>query len=250
MSAMSTQNRNKKPHATDFFESLTIPAVAGGTSDEGNNHDEAQEYNSDFLAPKFFIPHEKGPDRWSCKYNKNEITSTKYGTIISIGKRSTLKPFSCGELISRQPNIGYGTYSVDMISTNIPGHVTALFIIANGISELDVELTGLDSTAVWINIWEGSKQHPIKVPLGFDASKDWHNYAIEWRKDFVAWYIDGKLIHKRSDVPTADPTTTQYKLALNSWTHDKDDQWAGKFRYPPDGRVPKSYFRDLSYRSD
>ncbi|KAF9949080.1 hypothetical protein BGZ72_009062 [Mortierella alpina] len=197
------------------------------------------------VTSKFYIPDNTGPSRWSCRYQAEEVKITKEGAVISIGRNDSKKPYSCGELVSlMEPH--YGTYSVDMISSNVRGHVTGFFLIANGISEIDMELTGLNSKYLWINIWKRSTQHPIKVPLGFDASKDWHTYTFEWREKFIAWYVDGKLIHKRSDVSTKDPEDTKYRLALNSWTHNDVDDWAGRFVMPKNGTV-ESKFRNLRY---
>lgn len=194
----------------------------------------------------FNIPDNSGPARWACSYVRQAVSAPNTnGTQITIAKDSTRKPFSCGELVYSKP-AQYGTYSVDMISTNVRGHITAFFLIANGVSEIDVELTGLNSTVVWLNIWKGSQQSPRKIPLGFDASLGFHTYQIEWRKDFIAWSVDGKQILKRSDIKTADPTTTSYRLALNSWTQAaNENSWAGKFKWP--GKPIHSQFKNLRY---
>ncbi|KAF9314516.1 hypothetical protein BG003_004101 [Podila horticola] len=194
----------------------------------------------------FSIPHDVGPARWSCKYNRNTVSTSTQGTQISIGRQSGSKPFSCGELVSRETRLNYGVYSLDMISTSVLGHVTAFFLVANGVSEMDIELTGLDSTVVWANVWQGHKQNPRKIPLGFDAAKGWHTYAIEWRKDFIAWHIDGKQVLKRTDIGTADPNNADYRLAFNSWTQGANDRtWAGQFKWT--GQAVKSQFRNLRY---
>ncbi|KAF9136935.1 hypothetical protein BG015_002945 [Linnemannia schmuckeri] len=221
-----------------FFESLTTPPASDPN---------AISSASAALAAKFIIPHEKGPDRWSSNYIRDSVVFTPEGAQISIGTLSSVKPFSGGELISRETGLGYGIYSCDMISTNIKGHVTAFFLIANGINEIDIELTGRVSTVCWVNVWKGKEQHPVKIDLGFDAAQDWHNYAIEWRRDYIAWHVDGRKVYERSDVEVADPATTEFKLAMNSWTHNNEDQWAGKFEMPTDGRKVVSCFRNMSY---
>ncbi|KAF9151366.1 hypothetical protein BG015_006754 [Linnemannia schmuckeri] len=224
-----------------FFESLQSRS---SQTPSGNQATSA----SNPLTTKFIIPNETGPSSWSCNYIAQSITSTSQGTSIAIGKKSRRKQFSCGELISRETNLDYGRYSVDMISTNTKGHVSGFFLIApNGASEIDIELTGLDSTVGWMNVWKNGAQHPVKIPLGFDASKDWHTYTIEWRKEYLAWYVDNKLVHKRSDVATLDPRKNLYKLALNSWTNKGDDQWAGRFSLPSGGKEVKTQFRNLRY---
>ncbi|KAI7818709.1 concanavalin A-like lectin/glucanase domain-containing protein [Gamsiella multidivaricata] len=197
-------------------------------------------------TPRYIVPHGVTPQNRNCTYMKENILPSAQGTAIVIGKGSPESPFSCGELIWRE-RATYGIYSVDMISSNIRGHVTGFFLIANGISEIDVELTGLDAKVGYLNIWKGSKQNPVKVPLGFDASEGWHRYAIEWREDLVAWYIDGQMVLKRSDIETADPEKTTYKLVLNSWTHNVEDRWAGKFVWPSNVDIVQSQFRNLMY---
>ncbi|KAG0245612.1 concanavalin A-like lectin/glucanase domain-containing protein [Mortierella sp. GBAus27b] len=198
-------------------------------------------------SSNFIIPNLTGPQGWSCTYMNRQIQPSAAGITIPIGKSQNggRKPFSCGELISRE-NPKYGTYSVDMISSNVRGHVTGFFLIALGATEIDIELTGLDSTIVHLNVWKGSTQHPVPIKLGFDASKGWHNYAMEWRKNFIAWYVDGKLVYKRSDVSTANPQSSSYRLALNSWTNNVEDGWAGKFSWPRSGKA-QSQFRNLKY---
>ncbi|KAF9920548.1 hypothetical protein FBU30_009607 [Linnemannia zychae] len=240
------QNNQQRPFAarpddppssrTPFFESLSTPA---------NDSDQIQATSA--IATKFIIPNETGAERWSSNYMRDSVQFTPEGAQIWVGTLSSVKPYSGGELISRETGLQYGTYSCDMISTNIKGHVTAFFLIASGINEIDVELTGINSNVCWLNIWKGKEQHPVKVDLGFDASQDWHNYAIEWRRGYVAWHIDGCKVYERSDVEIADPETTEFKLAMNCWTHDKDDQWAGRFEMPTDGRNVVSRFRNLSY---
>ncbi|KAF9364071.1 hypothetical protein BGX34_002620 [Mortierella sp. NVP85] len=101
---------------------------------------------------------------------------------------------------------------MDMISSRVRGHVTGFFLIAvngGGGTEIDMELTGINATLDHLNIWK---------------------------------------VLKRSDVRTADPETSSYRLALNSWTHNVDDKWAGKFSWPRSGSPKaKSRFRNLRY---
>ncbi|KAF9538486.1 hypothetical protein EC957_006719 [Mortierella hygrophila] len=223
------------------------------------------------VPQNYVIPDGTGPLRWSCVYNRRNVVMTPWGTQISITKSNGLpipappgskrpphpgRPYNCGEMISRDRGIGYGKYSVDMVSTDLRGHVTAMFLIAHssapgGGSEIDIELTGLDPTAVWLTVWKGSTQQAVKVPLGFDASKGWHTYSVEWQPEFIAWSVDGKEVLRRTDLWTADPRTpgVEYKLAMNSWTHDVEENlWAGKFYWPTNRRQPvMGQFRNVRF---
>ncbi|KAF9206679.1 hypothetical protein CPC16_000958 [Podila verticillata] len=199
----------------------------------------------------FIIANGWGPDRWGCSFTRTQVHESSAGTKITIGKDSALKPYSCGELIYRQDKLGYGHYTIDMIASNIVGQVTSFFLIANGDTEIDIELTGLNNKIGWMNIWHDQKQNPVSIDLPFDTSKDWHTYSFEWRKEFVAWSVDGKVVLNRSDIATTSPENANYKLAINSWTQVQPEiniDWAGRFTYPENGEIPQAKFRNMRYQ--
>ncbi|KAG9067944.1 hypothetical protein KI688_011535 [Linnemannia hyalina] len=214
--------------ASGLLMMATSPASvqASGFYESLDNHD------------NFIVAHGWGPERWGG------------GTKITIGKDSDLKPFSCGELIHKRHNLGYGRYSIDMIASNTVGQVTSFFLIANEVSEIDIELTGLNNKVGWMNVWHDHKQNPVAINLPFDASKGWHNYAFEWLPNRIVWFVDGKVVLNRTDVMTARPEDANYKLAVNSWTQVQKEvniDWAGKFRYPEDGSIPSAQFKNMKY---
>lgn len=201
-------------------------------------------------ANLFNIPFPFFPFPLGCSFTCTQVHEAGVGTKITIGKDSALKPYSCGELISRQTNLGYGRYSIDMIASNVVGQVTSFFLIANEISEIDVELTGLNNKVGWMNVWHDHKQNPVSIALPFDSSKGWHNYAFEWHPKYIVWYVDGQVVLNRSDIVAARPEDANYKLAINSWTQVQPEpkiDWAGKFTYPKDGRIPEARFRNMKY---
>ncbi|KAG0325567.1 hypothetical protein BGZ99_000450 [Dissophora globulifera] len=181
----------------------------------------------------------------------SQVHEGSSGTSITIGKDSDLKPYSCGELIYKGEDLAYGRYSIDMIASNVVGQVTSFFLIANGDTEIDVELTGLNNRIAWMNIWHDKQQNPVSIDLAFDTSEDWHTYSFEWRPNYVAWFIDDNVVLNRTDIPTSSPSSTNYRLAINSWTQVNPEiniEWAGQFQYPSDGRVPEAKFRNIRYR--
>ncbi|KAG0348711.1 hypothetical protein BG004_004425 [Podila humilis] len=198
----------------------------------------------------FIIAHGWGPERWGCSFTRTQVHETEDGTKITIGKDSELKPYSCGELIYRKDHLGYGHYTIDMIASNVVGQVTSFFLFANGHTEIDIELTGLNNSVGWMNVWHNNQQNPVAIDLPFDSSKDWHTYSFEWRKEFIAWSIDGKLVLNRSDIATSSPEEANYKLVINSWTQVQKEiniDWAGKFEYPDNGVIPQAQFRSIRY---
>ncbi|KAF9325207.1 hypothetical protein BG006_011287 [Podila minutissima] len=199
----------------------------------------------------FIVADGYGPDRWGCSFTNSQVHESSSGTRITIGHDSDLKPYSCGELIYRGEDMGYGVYSIDMIASNVVGHVTSFFLIANEDTEIDIELTGLNNRIGWMNIWHDQKQNPISIDLPFDTSDGWHTYSFEWRRSYVAWSVDGNVVLNRTDIPTSSPSNTNYRLAINSWTQVNPEiniDWAGQFKYPADGRVPQAQFRNIRYR--
>ncbi|GJJ79025.1 hypothetical protein EMPS_11384 [Entomortierella parvispora] len=207
----------------------------------------------------FVIAHAWGPARWGSAYNKSRVATTPYGTEISISDDSLLKPFSCGEIIHREEHLGYGYYSLDIIASPVVGQVTGFFLIAAkdpAQSELDVELTGLNNGLAWMTVWYNHNSKPTSIAVPFDTSKDWHNYMMEWRRDYIAWYIDGKVVLNRTDIEVTPPNKVNYRLAINSWAQVREETnlaWAGTFKLPEAGtaglsQAPVSKFRNLKYR--
>ncbi|KAG0223774.1 hypothetical protein BGW41_005364 [Actinomortierella wolfii] len=214
-----------------------IHAYGGHYFESLSNHD------------NFIVVDGYGPERWGCSFRDTQVHEMDGYTKITIGRDSDLKPYSCGELIWRQEDLTYGRYSIDIIASDVVGQVTSFFLIANGDTEIDIEMTGLRTDALWCNIWHDQRQNPVAIDLPFETHRGWHNYAFEWRKNWVAWFVDGHMVFNRSDIPTTPPDEANYKIAINSWTQVMPEiniDWAGKFVYPK-GRVPEARFRNFRY---
>ena len=118
-------------------------------------------------------------------------------------------------------------------------------------SEIDIELTGLNSKRAWLNVWKNHKQSPVPVDLSFDVSQGWHRFEVDWQPTSMTWSIDGKVVLKRTDaqIKITAPGNANYKLAMNSWvntTPETGPGWAGVFQYPGD-IIPASQFRNLTF---
>jgi beta-glucanase (GH16 family) len=94
-----------------------------------------------------------------CSFRDAQVHESDDGTRITIGKDSALKPYSCGELIYREDDLTYGHYSIEMIASNVVGQVASFFLIANGDTEIDIELTGLNHRIGWMNVWHDGRQN-------------------------------------------------------------------------------------------
>ncbi|KAI1321190.1 hypothetical protein EDD11_007756 [Mortierella claussenii] len=229
---------------TTILATATLLAATASIQDEVGIQETLDDHNN------FIVANGWGPERWGCSFTRTQVHESPSGTVITIGKDSELKPFSCGELIHKVTNLGYGTYSIDMIASNIVGQVTSFFLIANEDTEIDIELTGLNARVGWMNVWHDHQQNPVMIDLPFDASKDWHSYSFDWFRDHIVWYVDGTVVLNRSDIVTTAPDKADYKLVINSWTQVQPEiniEWAGKFQYPQDGRIPQAKYRNMKY---
>ena len=63
----------------------------------------------------------------------------------------------------------------------------------------------------------GYRGTPVLINLGFDAAKEFHQYEIEWQKNFLRWYVDGNVVYERGQWnPTPIPNLPM-EFNLNIW---------------------------------
>lgn len=131
--------------------------------------------------------------------------------------------------ISSRDRFLYGRFEATMQAAGVSGLVTGFFLHRDSPrQEIDVEIAGNRPTHLMLNVFynpgaEGSKYDygyrgaPTAVPLGFDASKSPHRYAIEWSPSEIRWFVDGDLVHRRAvwnPTPIPDLPMT---LHANTW---------------------------------
>ena len=130
----------------------------------------------------------------------------------------------------------YGMYEVRMKPIKNEGVVSSFFTYTgpsdnNPWDEIDIEFLGKDTTKVQFNYFtNGVGLHEYVYDLGFDASEDFHEYAFEWRKDSITWYVDGVEVYKAVDNIPQTPS----KVMMNVWPGTGVDSWLNAF----DGTVP------------
>lgn len=123
----------------------------------------------------------------------------------------------------------YGRYETVLKVPKGSGLVTALFLYRfDPWQEIDLEFVGRDTTQVLLNVFYnpgddgdlhnyGLRGTPVMVELGFDATDDFHEYAIEWEPAEIRWFVDGELIHVRNAGRPAPIPHLPMRLHLNSW---------------------------------
>ncbi len=148
-------------------------------------------------------------------------------------------PYTAGEARTHKL-YGYGDFSVRMKPTSIVGTVSTFFVytgewdVVDGQKhkhdEIDIEFLGKDTTKVQFNYFVGGKGgHEYMYDLGFDASKEFHDYGFRWEKDTITWIIDGKTAYQvKKDAKNPELPSTAGRIMTNYWPA-AEAGWAGKF---------------------
>jgi GR25 family glycosyltransferase involved in LPS biosynthesis len=139
------------------------------------------------------------------------------------------RPFRSGALSSAHRFL-HGRFEIEMRAARGSGMVTGFFLHRSAPrQEIDVEITGNEPRRMLLNVYfnpgdEGSeldygyRGSPCAIELGFDATSNFHRYAIEWLPDRIRWFVDEDLVHERGSWnPTPIPHLPM-TLHANLWS--------------------------------
>ncbi|KAI9483160.1 MAG: concanavalin A-like lectin/glucanase domain-containing protein [Benjaminiella poitrasii] len=117
----------------------------------------------------------------------------------------------------------YGTYRARMKTANVNGTISAFFFYHNDTSEIDIESLSRFSHPymIFLSIQPhvyvkgiASSLTSERHTLGFDSTKDYHEYRFDWLPGSVKFYIDNVFIREMTtNVPNASG-----RIILNHWT--------------------------------
>lgn len=169
---------------------------------------------------------------------KNVRINDSLVTCLTLRKQNTaVRDFTSGAIVTRRTYL-FGRFSVNLRPSNVSGLVTGIFLHRNNpYQEIDIEFLGKDTTKMLINVFynpgiEGTKLEygyrgtPTLVDLGFDAAKEFHQYAIEWNENSIRWFVDEVVIHERVLWnPTPIPNLPM-EFNINLW-HSRSKQLSG-----------------------
>jgi endo-1,3-1,4-beta-glycanase ExoK len=172
-------------------------------------------------------------DWMSGTWEREQVQETADGLAFTVQKSEpgAPKPYKNAEMRSK-PTYKYGYFEVRMRVPRGSGLITGFFTFSLGEGprkwqELDVEILGRDTRKVEMNIHHSGKTDTRTLPLGFDAADGFHTYGIEWRRDRVLWYMDGKLIHSTRGNKGAPIPTAPQQIYLSLWNSERLWGWAG-----------------------
>jgi GR25 family glycosyltransferase involved in LPS biosynthesis len=167
------------------------------------------------------------------------------------------RPYRSGAFASARC-FEHGRFEAEIRAASGSGIITGFFLHRYAPrQEIDVEITGNAPRQILVNVFFnpgddgasfdfGYRGSPCRIDLGFDATLDFHLYAIDWRPGLIAWSVDGKTVHERVGW---DPTPLPHlpmRLHANLWT-PRSEELAGRI---DDNALPTTAtFRNVSVRA-
>lgn len=149
-----------------------------------------------------------------------------------------VRPYRSGAFASVR-SFTHGRFEADIRAAPGSGLVTGFFLHRDTPrQEIDIELAGVDPARMLVNVYFnpgddgtamgfGYRGSPCRIDLGFDATADFHRYAIDWRPDRVAWLVDGRVVHQRHGWdPTPIPHLSM-RVHANLWA-PRSEELAGR----------------------
>jgi len=134
----------------------------------------------------------------------------------------------------RSSHFIYGRFEAEIKPARADGILTGMFLHRRDPwQEIDLEFLGAEPDHMLANIYYnpgeegdhynyGMRGTPVLISLGFDASKAFHHYAIEWDPTGVRWFVDGELVFARGEAPTPVPYLPM-RFYLNTWPIDAEE---------------------------
>jgi len=165
------------------------------------------------------------------------------------------KKMTSGELRTRHNMFRYGRYEVRMKAPMVqPGddkvngnYVSTMFVFRDAKykhwREIDFEITGDSTGSITTNVlsadntdkWRAGIQESKQLQAAFNTRSEFHTYAFEWLPDSITWYIDGKVVRKKTGGGVSIPQFSG-KIMMNLWMFDDRALFGGpeikNNRYP------------------
>ena len=151
----------------------------------------------------------------------------------------------------------YGLFMARMRSADLPGGVSAFFLMNAWQPEnwehreIDIEFLGKQPGAVQLTTHDFQnggrdwKSAPVTLDLGFQADRDFHDYAILWTPNAVTWYVDGRALHRETRYVPHEPLQIRMNVYLGDPAEPGVTQWLGPITA---ARLPAAaLYRDIRY---
>lgn len=188
-------------------------------------------------------------DVFNVWWNKDNVTYGESGALLTISEREsgseeTNDQYNGGELRSYQ-YFGFGDYQIKMKPGKKVGTASTFFTCTgpyeldelgnpNPHDEIDIEFLGKDTTKVQFNYFvDGQGGHEYMYNLGFDASKEFHEYGFRWTSTSITWFVDNKPVYKVQESSKNKLPKTPGRILMNYWCGNKKAEgWMGQYSKP------------------
>ncbi|CAE6729779.1 hypothetical protein R75461_08407 [Paraburkholderia nemoris] len=188
-------------------------------------------------------------------FSQDSLLHDKDGAHLIISKIATGSRLYRSGAFASARSFRYGRFEAEIKAACGSGLVTGFFLHRDAPrQEIDVELAGHDPRSMLINVYFnpgddgatigfGYRGSPCRINLGFDATLDFHLYAIDWRPGRITWSVDGRIVHERVGW---DPTPVPHlpmRLHANLWA-PRSEELAGRIDH--DALPVKATFKNVS----
>ncbi|ADU09665.1 glycoside hydrolase family 16 [Micromonospora sp. L5] len=148
------------------------------------------------------------------------------------------RPYRSGAFASVR-SFPHGRFEAEIRAAPGSGLVTGFFLHRDTPrQEIDIEFAGADPRRMLVNVYFnpgddgtamgfGYRGSPCRIDLGFDATADFHRYAIDWRPDRVTWLVDGRVVHERVGWDPTPIPHLKMRVHANLWA-PRSDELAGR----------------------
>ncbi|MFD2237509.1 family 16 glycosylhydrolase [Aureimonas populi] len=172
---------------------------------------------------------------WSCGWNAKAVAIQSEAALSIIEVPAGEKPLSCGELQTRQ-TYGYGTFEVRMRPVELPGVTSAFFVYTGPHAGdpkdgIDIRFVGESPTELRAAHSAAGRTSQSAVDLGFEATGGFNDYAFQWSREGIRWYVNGRMVHEVT-AAGGDVPTHPGRIYLHLWPGGHPDGSSGLFAYP------------------
>ncbi|EBU8262978.1 family 16 glycosylhydrolase [Salmonella enterica] len=175
-----------------------------------------------------------------CLFTSSNLKNDDKHGAIFIAKKENMgvRNYSSAAITSRKSFL-YGRFEAVLKPPKVSGLVTGVFLHRDSPrQEIDIEFVGNKPSKMLTNVYYnpgaegarfdyGYRGTPYEIELGYDATEEFHKYSIEWDADEIKWFVDDKLVHRRSHWgPTPIPHLPM-QFHVNLWP-TRSRELAGK----------------------
>ncbi|WP_165849249.1 family 16 glycosylhydrolase [Candidatus Cryosericum septentrionale] len=179
--------------------------------------------------PQWKLRDDTFPDNLSIFTPDNVEIDSQDVTQLTLREQTTAVRLFTSAAIVTQQKLLFGKFVATLKPTNARGLVTGMFLYRNSPrQEIDIEFLGKDTTKMLVNVFynpglEGTKLEygyrgtPVLIDLGFDASKEFHQYEIEWHENILRWHVDGHVVYERVQWDPTPIPNLPMEFNVNIW---------------------------------